>query len=158
MKIANRIIGLMILAMAQLAAAQQQQPLSLGENTKLNGGGLFTFGYQGDYGDNVQSSHGMDLGFDGRVSGYYYNPNFLSFTITPYYDQSRDDSSSQSLTGSSGVVGSANFFSGSKFPGAVSFDYTRNTTSEVGLAGTSAGSPPNVTNQPNIATVGKGHG
>src|SRR5208283_4312342 len=39
-----------------------------------------------------------------------------------------------------------------------SFDYTRNTTSEVGLAGTSAGSPPNVTNQPNIATVGKGHG
>ena len=142
MKIANRIIGMMILAMAQLAAAQQAQPLSLGENTKLNAGGLFTFGYQGSYGDSVQSDHGMDLGFDGRVSGYYYNPNFLSFTITPYYDQSRNDSSSQSLTGSSGVVGSANFFTGSKFPGSVSYNYTRNTTSEVGLGG-NPGSPRN---------------
>jgi len=155
MKIANRIIGLMILAMAQLAAAQQQQPLSLGENTKLNGGGLFTFGYQGDYGDNVQSSHGMDLGFDCRVSGYYYNPNFLSFTVTPYYDQSRNDSDSQSLTGSSGVVGSANFFTGSHFPGSVSYNYTRNTTSELGFA---SGGAPNVTGQPNITTVGKGQG
>ena len=155
MKIANRIIGLMILAMAQLAAAQQQQPLSLGENTKLNGGGLFTFGYEGDYGDAAQSSHGMDLGFDGRVSGYYYNPNFLSFTVTPYYDQSRNDSDSQSLTGSSGVVGSANFFSGSHFPGSVSYNYTRNTTSEIGFA---SGGGPNVTGQPNIATVGKGQG
>ncbi|MGB8013076.1 MAG: hypothetical protein WCF68_15790 [Terriglobales bacterium] len=159
MKIANRIIGLTILVMAQLATAQQQQqPLSLGENTKLNAGGLFDFGYQGSYGDGVQSDHGLEFAFDSRVSGYYYNPNFLSFNITPYYDQSRDDSDSQSLTGSSGIVGSANFFSGSKFPGSVSFDYTRNTTSEVGLAGSSAGSPPNVTNQPNIATVGKGHG
>ena len=151
MKIANRIIGLMLLAAAQLAAAQQQ--LSVGENTKLDAGGLFTYGYQGSYGDGGPSSHGVDLGFDGRVSGYYYNPNFLSFTVTPYYDQSRDDSDSQSLTGSSGVIGSANFFSGSKFPGSVSYNYTRNTTNSLGLAG-NAGTP----NQPNIATVGKGQG
>ncbi len=156
MKIANRIVGLMILAMAQMLVAQQQQPLSVGENTKLDAGALATFGYQGSYGDGLESNHGLQFGFDGRVSGYYYNPNFLSFNITPYYDQSRDDSSSQSLTGSSGIIGSANFFTGSKFPGSVSFNYTRNTTSEVGLGGN--GGPPNLTNQPNITTLGTGHG
>ena len=100
MKLAYRILGLAVLAMAQLAIAQQTG-LNIGENTKLNAGAMFTFGYQGDYGDAIPSSHGLDLGFDGKLSGSYYNPNFLSFTANPYYDQSRADSDYQSLTGSS---------------------------------------------------------
>lgn len=111
MKVANHIIALTVVVMAQLATAQQQQ-LSVGENTKLNAGALFSFGYAGDYGDEIPSSHGLNFGVDGKLSGSYYNPNFLSFDAHPYYNQSRADSSYQSLTGASGVDASANFFSG----------------------------------------------
>jgi hypothetical protein len=146
MKVANRIIALTVLVMAQLAAAQQQQ-LSVGENTKLNAGALFTFGYAGDYGDAIPSSHGLNLGVDGKLSGSYYNPNFISFTATPYYNQSRADSSYQSITGASGVDASANFFTGSNFPGSVSYHYAANSTGTFGLSG-----------QPDFTTYGRGQG
>jgi len=155
MKIAYRIIGLALLAMAHLVDAQiqtqtqqsQAPELSIGENTKLSAGALVSFGYSGDYGDVITSQHGLTWGLDGKVSGYYYNPNFLSFTATPYYNQSRADSNYQSLTGSSGIDGTANLFTGSHFPGSVSYRYDRNTTGTFGLAG-----------QPNFTTVGKGEG
>ena len=143
MKVANRIIGLTFLVMAQLAAAQ----VSAGENTKLSAGALFSFGYAGAYGDEIPSNHGLNFGLDGKLSGYYYNPNFLSFTATPYYNQSRADSNYQSITGASGVNGTANFFTGSNFPGAVSYHYDRNSTGTFGLAG-----------QPNFTTYGSGQG
>jgi hypothetical protein len=150
MKIANRIIGLAVLVMAQLVYAQNQSQtpgLSIGENTKLSAGGLFTFGYTGDYGDVIPSDHGLTFGLDGKLSGYYYNPNFISFTATPYYNQSRADSSYQSLTGASGIDSTANFFTGSHFPGSVTYRYDRNSSGTFGLAG-----------QPNFTTVGKGDG
>jgi hypothetical protein len=143
MKWTNRIIGLAVLMMAQLASAQ----LSLGDNTKLNAGGLFTFGYAGAYGDQIPSNHGLDFGVDGRLSGSYYDPNFLSFTANPYYNQSRADSDYQSLTGARGVNGTANFFAGSNFPGAVSYHYDHNSTGTFGLVG-----------QPNFTTYGKSQG
>jgi hypothetical protein len=151
MKVAKLIIelglGLTLLAMAQLAAAQQQQPLSIGENTKMSAGALFTFGYQGAYGDEIPSNHGLDFGLDGNLSGSYYNPSFLSFEAHPYYNQSRADSESQSITGASGVDGTANFFTGSHFPGSVNYRYDRNSTGTFGLAG-----------QPNFTTYGTGQG
>ena len=100
----------------------------IGENTKLNAGGLVTFGYTGDYGNEIPSSHGLTWGLDGTVSGYYYNPNFISFHATPYYNQSRANSSYQSLTGASGINASANFFTGSHFPGSVNYHYDRNSS------------------------------
>ena len=56
MKVANRIIGLVVLVMGQLVYGQNQPPsqspeLSIGENTKLSAGALCTFGYSGNYGD-----------------------------------------------------------------------------------------------------------
>lgn len=143
MKVANRFIGLTILVMAQLAAAQ----ITVGDNTKLNAGALFTFGYAGEYGDEIPSNHGLNFGVDGNFSGYYYNPNFISFTATPYFNQSRANSNYQSLTGASGVNGTANFFSGSNFPGSVSYHYDANSTGTFGLVG-----------QPNFTTYGKSQG
>jgi hypothetical protein len=143
MKVTNRFIGLTILVMAQLAAAQ----ITVGDNTKLNAGALFTFGYAGEYGDEIPSNHGLNFGVDGKFSGYYYNPNFISFTATPYFNQSRANSSYQSLTGASGVNGTANFFSGSNFPGSVSYHYDANSTGTFGLVG-----------QPNFTTYGKSQG
>jgi hypothetical protein len=145
MRVANRIVelGLALLVLAQIATAQ----LNLGENTKLNAGALFTFGYSGDYGDAIPSEHGLNFGFDGKLSGSYYNPNFLSFTATPYYNQSRADSSYQSLTGASGVDATANLFTGSHFPGSFSYHYDDNSTGTFGLTG-----------QPNFTTHGKSQG
>ncbi|MGA9529724.1 MAG: hypothetical protein WBS24_16545 [Terriglobales bacterium] len=144
---AKRIIGLAALLIAQLAYSQAPPSLTIGENTKLNAGALFTAGYSGDYGDAIPSDHGLTLGGSGQVSGYYYNPNFLSFSATPYYNQSRADSTSQSLTAASGVAGTANFFTGSKFPGAVSYHYDRDSSGTFGLTG-----------QPNFTTIGTGDG
>ena len=146
--VAKCIIGFLLLLVVPLAFSQPApQALSLGENTKLNAGGLVTVGYAGDYGDAIPSSHGLNLGVDGKLSGYYYNPNFLSFSATPYYNQSRSDSSYQSLTGASGIDGTANFFTGSNFPGSASYHYDRNSTGTFGLTG-----------QPNFTTIGKGQG
>lgn len=154
MTVAKCIIGLtLLLAVPWMLAQGQNQgqngspELSIGENTKLSAGGLATFGYNGDYGDVISSQHGLTWGFDGRVNGYYYNPNFLSFTATPYYNQSRNNSSYQSLTSASGIDGTANLFAGSHFPGSVSYRYDRNSTGTFGAAG-----------QPNFTTIGKGQG
>jgi len=148
MRVAKCIIGLAVLAVARFVSAQNQNPeMKIGENTRITAGGLASFGYSGDYGDDINSSHGLTWGLDGKVNGYYYSPNFLSFSATPYYNQSRNDSSYQSLTGASGIDGTANFFTGSHFPGAVSYHYDRNTSGTLGLIG-----------QPNFTTVGKGQG
>src|SRR5947209_13642137 len=100
MRAAKFIVGMALLA-AQVSFAQ----LNVGDNTQLRAGGLATFGYSGDYGNEIPSSHGLNGGLSGELSGFYYNPNFLSFSATPYYNQSRDDSASQSLSGARGIAG-----------------------------------------------------
>ncbi|MGB7603228.1 MAG: hypothetical protein WBM24_23195 [Candidatus Sulfotelmatobacter sp.] len=136
--------GLLLLLTATTAVAQ----LQLGE-TKMKVGGLFTAGYSGDYGNSaeIESDHGLNFGFNGTINGSYYNPNFLSFSVIPYYNQSRNDSSFQSLTGASGVTASANLFTGSHFPGSISFQDNYNSTGTLGLTG-----------QPNFTTHGRGDG
>jgi hypothetical protein len=130
MKIAKLIILLTILVMAQLAHSQ----IELGD-AKMTGGGLFTTGYQGAYGDETPSNHGLDFGFDGRFNGSYYSPNFLSFSVNPYWGQSRNDSESQSITGSQGVNASANLFTGSHFPGSVNYHHDADSTGSFGVVG-----------------------
>ncbi|HTV65573.1 MAG TPA: hypothetical protein VMD98_08215 [Bryocella sp.] len=119
-------IGLLPCARAQV---------QLGENWHLTANGEFDFGYSGDYGDQIQSNHGLTLGASGTTNGYFYNPNFINFAITPYYNQSRNDSDSQSLSDASGVNATANFFGGSHFPGTVSYHYDYNTTNLLGQPG-----------------------
>jgi len=126
-----------------LAHAQVQ----VGDNVSLRGGGLFTVGYNGAYGDLMQSTHGLVLGMDGNVSGSYYDPNFLNFNITPYYNQSHANSNYQSLTNSSGVAANVNLFNGSHYPGSVSYRYDYNSTGTFGLPGS-----------PDFTTVGRGQG
>ncbi len=151
MKVAHRIIGLAVFAATQLIYAQnpgqnQGPALSIGE-TRLNAGADILGGYSGAYSDVGPSNHSLNFGFDGKLNGYYYNPQFLSFSATPYYNQSQANSTSQSLTGASGINAAANFFSGSRFPGSASYHYDRNTSGTFGLAG-----------QPNFTTIGKGQG
>ena len=127
-----------------IASAQVQ----VGDNLEMKAGGLLTLGYAGNYGDQFQSSHGLNFGVDGTLTGSYYSPNFLSFDVTPYYNQSRANSNYQSLTGASGVsMRSANLFTGSHFPGSVSYRNDFNSTGTFGLTG-----------QPDFTTHGHGQG
>jgi hypothetical protein len=137
------VIGLLLLVMIPLASAQ----LKVGDEVQMKADALFTAGYSGAYGDTMQSSHGLDFGLNGTVSGSYYNPNFLSFNLTPYYNQSQANSTYQSLTGASGVSGNVNLFTGSHFPGSVSYRDDYNSTGTFGLTG-----------QPNFTTHGHGQG
>jgi hypothetical protein len=142
-RVALGIVGLLLLLTIPLASAQ----LQIGDNTQMKGGGLFTAGYSGSYGDQFDSNHAMNFGLNGAISGSYYNPNFLSFNIIPYYNQSQANSSFQSLTGASGVSATANLFSGSHFPGSITYRDDHNSTGTFGLTG-----------QPNFTTHGKGDG
>ena len=133
----------LLLLMVQGAYAQVQ----VGDELRMNAGGLVTAGYAANYGDQVQSNHGLNLGVDGQLNGSYFDPNFLNFSVTPYFNQSRANSSFQSLTNSSGVEADANLFGGSRFPGYVSYRYSHDSTGTFGLIGT-----------PNFTTVGNGQG
>jgi hypothetical protein len=142
-RIAPGIVGLLLLLAVTPALAQMQ----IGDNIQMKAGGLFTAGYTGNYGDQVLSSHGLNFGLNGNVSGSYYNPNFLSFNLIPYFNQSQANSSYQSLTGASGVSATANLFNGSHFPGSISYHDDYNSTGTFGLEG-----------QPNFTTHGQGRG
>ena len=92
-----------------------------GRNLSTNLSGTVSAGYSADYGNKIDSSHGLSLGGNATASGYYYNPNFVSFNLSPYYGQSRANSNFQSISDSSGVNLSSSIFSGSHFPGSISY-------------------------------------
>jgi len=146
----NRIIRysacLLLLLLGPLGHAARAQ-VQVGDELRMNMNGLLTAGYQENYGTDAPVSHSLNYSGQGTLTGSYYNDNFLNFTVTPYYNQSKADSDFQSLTDASGVTANANFFTGTRFPGNVSFDYTRNSTGTIGLIGT-----------PNFTTIGSGTG
>lgn len=121
--------------------------VTVGDNLKMNMGGVLTGGYSGSYGDQLSSSHGLNFGGSAQLTGSYYNPNFLNFSVIPYYNQSRNDSGFQSLTDATGVSATANLFTGSRYPAYVDYSYAHNSTGILGLAGT-----------PNFTTIGDSQG
>ena len=124
-----RTLGLAIVTLlcsGRLLYAQIQ----VGTETQLSLDGSITGGYAGSMTNDAGSSHGFVFGGLGNLNGYFYNPGFLSFNAEPYYNQSRNNSSFQSITDSSGVNASASIFGGSQFPGFVSYTKAFNNTSE----------------------------
>jgi hypothetical protein len=108
--------------------------LQLGE-TSTRGTGTLSSGYTATYGNVEGSSHGWTFGGVGNFSGYFHNPNFLSYNFSPYLNQSRANSNYQSISDASGVNLSANIFSGSKFPGSISYSKAYNSEGNYGLPG-----------------------
>jgi hypothetical protein len=84
------------LAGALLPVLPAQAQLKLGESSN-NLNGTLSGGYNADYGNLVPSDHSLAFGGTGTLSGFYYNPNFLSYTISPYVNQARDNSGFQSI-------------------------------------------------------------
>ena len=129
-----------------LPAAGQIQ---VGDDLNMRANGNIFFGYTGDYGNQIESSHGLGLGGAGTLSGFFYDPNFLNFNLSPYYDQSRANSESQSISNASGLNFGAGIFSGSHFPGSINYARSYNSDGSFGVPGL-----PNYTTHGNSQTFG----
>ena len=109
--------------------------VQVGENTNMNLSGNIGVGYTGNYGNPQPSDHSIGLNGTASLTGYYYNPNFINFYLTPVYNRSQENSGSQSITDATSVSMGAGIFSGSHFPGSVSFGKSFNSTGNYGLPG-----------------------
>jgi len=125
------IWALLLLGLVLTARAQ----VKVGDNLSMNLNGQASAGYTADYGNFIQADHGFTFGGNVNLSGSYYSPGFLSFTINPFYNQSRENSTSQSIFDSTGVNASANIFSGSKFPGTISYSKLYTNSGEFSIPG-----------------------
>ena len=101
--------------------------LTPGSNAQVNVGdasmhltGLLSGGYSADYSNVAGSDHSNIGAGTADLFGSYHDPNFLGFSISPFYNQSRLNSNFQSVTAASGVDATAAIFSGSSFPGSIS--------------------------------------
>lgn len=127
----NSILGLMGLFVLVLPSVAQLNFADF--STNLNG--TLSTGYNGDYGNQIGSSHSLDFGGAGTFSGSYYSPNFVNFAISPYLNQARDNSDYQSISNASGVNASSSIFGGSHFPGAINYAKAENSEGNYSLPG-----------------------
>jgi hypothetical protein len=124
-----------ILAGVLLWALPAAGQLEVGDNLSMNLNGTLGVGYTADYANLFSSSHSLSGSGTGTLSGSYYNPNFLSYSVSPYYGQSRANSNYQSIFDSSGVNAAAAIFSGSHFPGSISYAKSYNSEGNFGVPG-----------------------
>ncbi len=124
-----------LLAGALVLTAPLLAQLQVGDNLNLRLNGTLSAGYNGDYGNQTSSDHSIGLGGTGTASGYYYSPNFLAFSATPYYNQARDNSSYRSISDASGVDAQTTLFGGSNFPGSISYSKSYNSEGNYAVPG-----------------------
>lgn len=123
------VLGLLLLAVP--ASAQ----LKVGDDLSMTLDGTVGVGYNADFGNTQLSDHSTAVNGDLTLNGFYYNPNFLNFYVRPIYNRSQENSGGQSLTNSTNVTVGAGIFSGSHFPGSVSYGRTIDSTGTFGLPG-----------------------
>src|SRR5215469_4776050 len=121
-----------VLLVFLLPAAAQ---IKIGDNVQLTGTGNVSAGYSDNWGNQIGSQHGFNFGGVGTIGGYYYSPNFLSFNITPYYNQNWANSNFQTVTDATGIALSSSIFAGSRFPGSVSYSADFNKESNYTIPG-----------------------
>ena len=124
--------GLILLALPSVAQMQ------IGDNLHMNLNGDVGFAYNGGLNQGL-SGHSMGFSGDGALTGNYYSPNFLNFNVNPFYNRAQSNSVYGSLTNTSGVTAGVNLFSGSHFPGSVSYNELHNATGQFGVPGSDLG-------------------
>ena len=117
------VVVILIMAIAPRTNAQ----VNVGD-ASMHLAGMLSGGYSADYSNIANSDHNNIGAGVADLSGSYYNPNFLGFNISPFYNQSRLNSEFQSVTAASGVNATAALFSGSHFPGTISYSKVYNST------------------------------
>ncbi len=123
------VAGILLLSLP--SAAQ----ITIGDNLSVSSSGTVSTGYAGTYGNDIDSSHGLGFGGAAAFNGYYYNPGFISFSLDPYYNQSRSNSGIGSMSDACGVTLTSSIFSGSHFPGIGQLQANFNRTGNYGIPG-----------------------
>ncbi len=121
-----------------LLAAGVRAQVTVGEDLHMNLDGSLAVGYFGSNGNLVQSTHSLSVGGEADLRGDYLDPRVINFVVSPYYNLSRANSSVQSIFDASGVNASTQIFSGSRYPGSISYGRDWNHEGEFGLPGTVA--------------------
>ena len=142
--ICNALCGLAWVLVLVLPAAAQIQ---VGDNLNMNLNGVAGVGYNDVWGSDISSSHSINFNGNGTLSGFYYNPNFVNFNFSPYYNQSSQNSESRSLFNSTGFEFNSGIFGGSHFPGSITFAKSWDSEGNFGIPGV-----------PNYTTRGSGQG
>lgn len=124
-------IVLMVLTFGTLAGGQ----VGVGDDTELTLSGWLGFGYNAGWSSSGPSNHSTSFVGDLQLNGSYYDPNFLSFIVHPYYNRSQINSVSQTTGNTTGFETSASIFGGSRFPGSVGFSKQFNDAGEAGIPG-----------------------
>jgi hypothetical protein len=128
-----RVAWLVLAGILLLARANYAQ-VKIGDfSTNLSG--TVSSGYTADFGNLTNSNHSWAVGGTGTFSGFFYNPNFVSFNISPYLNQSRANSNFQSISNASGINASSRIFGGSHFPGTVSYSKAYNSEGNYAVPG-----------------------
>ena len=130
----HRVATFTGLAMALLFASSAFGQAQVGD-VSMNMNGTISGGYSAAYGNAIGSSHNFGFGGTSTLSGSYYDPGFLTFNFSPYYNQSRANSNFQSITDSSGFNFSSGIFNGSHFPGSISYSRAYNSEGNFALPG-----------------------
>jgi hypothetical protein len=127
-------VAWLVLAGVLLAVPTVPAQVKVGDfTTSLSG--TVSPGYSATYGNQIGSTHSWALAGAGTLSGNYYNPNFLSYNSSFYLNQSRANSSFQSISNASGVNLNTTIFGGSHFPGSVSYSDTWNSDGNYDVPG-----------------------
>ena len=121
------------MALAGVLTTEGYAQIEVGSNTSMTMTGDLGFGYDASSGDTVQSSHGTSFNGDAVLQGYYYNPKFLNFTVTPVYNRSQANSGAGSITNATSINAGVNLFSGSHFPGSIGYGEAFNSSGNYGF-------------------------
>src|SRR6185312_878175 len=133
----RKVLGAGFVAVLLAAAAHSQ--VQVGDNLRMTLNGNLGVGYGGSFSDSPgaptaePNTHNLFTQGQGLLNGSYYDPNFLSFSVQPYWNRNQENTSSASAFSSTGIDASANFFGGSHFPGSVSFSRVYNEGSQYGI-------------------------
>ncbi len=128
----------LVLALVLILAAKMAAQVKLGDELNLGMTGSVAVGYNGTYGDEAGSSgHSIAMAGDGHLNGFYHSPQFAAFTLEPYYNRLNESTVYSSINSETGLLANVNLFSGSRFPGSVSFAKTYNSIGQFGVPGIS---------------------
>ena len=119
-------------AAAMAFASRSEAQVNVGD-ASMHLTGLLSGGYSADYSNIANSDHNNIGAGTADLFGSYHDPNFLGFSVAPFYNQSRLNSNFQSATAASGVDANAALFSGSSFPGSISYSKVYNSTGNYGV-------------------------
>ncbi len=97
--------------------------------------GNVALGYTDEYGNLTSSSHSWLVGGTATLAGSFHSPNFLSFNVGLYLNQSRANSNFQSISNASGINVTSNIFAGSHFPGSITYSKAYNSDGNYAIPG-----------------------